>query len=76
MAFDTKRFPIMRYDPQTPLRSAVMQALGKASMCYDPPPGGRFLSARVMEIGDELCDLLRIGGVTDAHWLDDRDPDR
>jgi len=70
---DRNRFPIMHYDPQTPLRSAVMQALGTASMCWDPPPTGVFDSRQAAAIGEELCDLLRLNNVPEAHWLDDND---
>jgi hypothetical protein len=47
------------HDGSLPLESAIFQALGAASMCWDPPPAGVFDSTRAKEIGETLLAELR-----------------
>lgn len=46
----------------TPLHEAVFQALGQASMCWNPKPEGIFDSEEAAKIGDEL-----IAKIQDLH---------
>ena len=47
------------FDGQLTLASAVFQALGSASVCWEKPEGaGVFDSTRAREVGDALVELL------------------
>ncbi len=45
-------------DGTLPLRTAVTQAIGAASVCWDGVPHGVFLPDRAMEIVDALMEFL------------------
>jgi hypothetical protein len=45
-------------DESITLHSAIFQALGAASMCWERPPEGVFDSTRAKEIGDYLHGFL------------------
>ena len=48
------------HDGSVPLETAVFQALGAASVCWDPWDGkGVFMSERAKEIGDALVAYVR-----------------
>jgi hypothetical protein len=50
------------YDPtssMTELEQMVYQALGLASMCWDPKPAGFFDSRRTADVGEELLGEIR-----------------
>jgi hypothetical protein len=52
--------PIFEYwDIDTPVHEAIGQAIGAASMCWDPLPTGVFQSELALKISDELLDLLK-----------------
>lgn len=44
--------PEIRGDEEDPVRSALAQAVGDASLCWNPPPGGVFMTHRAQEIVD------------------------
>jgi len=54
------------WEIDTPVHSAVMQALGGASVCWDPIPTGVFRSELASEIGEELLNFLQ-----KKLWCDD-----
>lgn len=48
------------YDGSLPLESAVFQALGAASVCWESMEGtGIFQSDRAKEIGEALLEVIR-----------------
>lgn len=51
---DLKRVP--------PIAELVFQALGYASLCWDPKPTGVFDSAEATKVGDELLRTLKARG--------------
>lgn len=52
--------PKFDWPEDTQLRSAIMQALGAASMCWENPEGaGEFLPERAIAIGDALEEFVR-----------------
>ena len=56
MVIMEKRF---QWDKDTSIKSAVFQALGAASMCWEMPEGaGVFDEKLACEIGDELMEFL------------------
>lgn len=53
--------PRFNWPDDMPLRSAIMQALGAASMCWENPEGaGRFFPERAILVGDELEAFVRL----------------
>lgn len=58
------------------LESAVFQALGAASMCWEPRPTGLFDSTRAKLIGDALVEMIRKQTVALVAYIhDDPGPD-
>lgn len=56
---DDEKFEFQREeDGSLSLESAVFQALGAASMCWDETPKGVFDSTRAKEIGDSLVEFI------------------
>lgn len=52
--------PIFDWKVDTPVPTAIFEALGAASMCWETPEGaGVFDSSRAAAIGDELIVFLR-----------------
>mgnify|MGYP000361382005 CR=1 FL=1 len=47
-------------DP-TDIRSAVMQTIGAASMCWTETPGGVFDAEQAIAIGDRLISFIERG---------------
>ena len=41
------------------MEAHIMEALGRATMCFEPLPAGRFIAERCMQIGQELAMDIR-----------------
>ena len=50
---------IFGWASDAPVHEVVMEAVGAASMCWEPPPEGVFNSTRAEAIGEELIEFLR-----------------
>ena len=51
--------PIFNWPDDFPIDDAVGEAMGYASMCWDPAPEGVFDSERASDAADELVAFLR-----------------
>ena len=51
--------PLFDWPDDVPVHSAIMQAIGGASMCWHPRPTGEFDSVLASRIGEELIALLQ-----------------
>jgi hypothetical protein len=50
---------IFGWADDAPVHEVVFEALGAASMCWNPPPEGVFDSTRAEAIGEELMEFLQ-----------------
>jgi hypothetical protein len=51
--------PIFNWTDDTPIHEAVLETLGYASLCWEPPPDGVFVSEAASVAGEELIAFLR-----------------
>ena len=58
--------PIFGWQPDTPVDQIIGEAIGAASMCWDPIPAGVFDSARASRIVEEVLAVLRAKLWSDA----------
>jgi len=60
---------IFDWPDDTPIHEAVFQALGYASLCWEPRPDGVFDSTRAEQAGEELLAFLRRKAIgIDLDW--------
>ena len=60
--------PIFNWPSDTPIHEAVMQAMGFASMCWEPRPTGVFDSEKAEMAGEELIAFLRRKQIGYGEW--------
>lgn len=58
--------PWINWTTDTPIDRIIGEAVGAASMCWNPPPEGVFDPARANDIVDAVMDVLRRKLWTDA----------